>query len=334
MDMEKNAQHMPPADFPSSILCCPRCLSPLEIGGDTCICTDVNCLYGSSGNSFPMVGAQPVLIDFEASIFDRSEFRDCPVPHPPGGAVLGSKGRQRAKRLLSRILRGENISARKTCKLFLAETKATAPHPKILVIGGGTVGSGSEALHQDADVKLVCTDVFASSITAIVCDGHQLPFADESFEGIWIQAVLEHVLDPNLVVAQIHRVLKSGGVVYAGTPFMQQVHMDAFDFTRFTLSGHRWLFRHFEQIDAGVSGGAGVATIWSIRYLARALGAGPTLAGAIAAPFFWLRFLDRFTRPSVNADAASGVYFLGRKSTGSLSPKDMPDYYAAGGGAE
>jgi len=214
---------------------------------------------------------------------------------------------------------------------FLKEAKAVAGEagrpPRILVIGGGTAGSGSEALYADPEVEVVDTDVYASSLTVLVSDGHRLPFADASFDGVWIQAVLEHVLEPSVVVAQIHRVLRSDGVVFADTPFMQQVHMGAFDFTRFTLSGHRWLFRRFEQIEAGISGGAGVATIWSIRYLARALGAGSSLAGAIAAPLFWLRLLDRFTRSRAGADAACGIFFLGRRSMTALHPKDMPHYY-------
>src|SRR5207237_664581 len=31
-------------------------------------------------------------------------------------------------------------------------------------------------------------------------------------------------------------------LVLGDTPFMQQVHEGAYDFTRFALSGHRWLF--------------------------------------------------------------------------------------------
>ncbi|CAH2407660.1 hypothetical protein MES5069_620012 [Mesorhizobium escarrei] len=32
---------------------------------------------------------------------------------------------------------------------------------------------------------------------------------------------------------------------------MQQVHEGAYDFTRFTELGHRWLFRRFETISRG-----------------------------------------------------------------------------------
>jgi hypothetical protein len=89
---------------------------------------------------------------------------------------------------------------------------------------------------------------------------------------------LEHVLDPSAVVAEIHRVLKPDGYVYAETPFMQQVHERAYDFSRFTRSGHRWLFRQFDEIDAGPITGPATAFLWSMRYLLRALGAGENLA--------------------------------------------------------
>jgi hypothetical protein len=88
-------------------------------------------------------------------------------------------------------------------------------------------------------------------------------------EGVWIRAVLEHVLEPAQVVAEVHRVLAAGDIVYAETPFMQQVHEKAYDFTRFSRTGHRWLFRHFEKIAAGEIGGPGQSLVWSLRYFFR-----------------------------------------------------------------
>jgi len=108
---------------------------------------------------------------------------------------------------------------------------------------------------------------------------------------------------------------------------MQQVHERAYDFTRFTLSGHRWLFRRFEQIDAGAVGGAGTATVWSVRYLLRAFGIGDNAAKFLTLPLFWLRLLDSLTKTRPNADAASGVYFFGIKSQRTLTPKEMIQYY-------
>jgi SAM-dependent methyltransferase len=160
-----------------------------------------------------------------------------------------------------------------------------------------------------------------------VADAHKLPFEDGVFDGVWVQAVLEHVLEPATVVAEIHRVLRRNGLVYAETPFMQQVHERAYDFSRFTQSGHRWLFRRFAEVSAGPTGGAGVALVWSIRYFSRALGAGDKLSRLISLPFFWIRFLDVFARGRAVADGASGFFFLGRRSEQAIQPHAMPKYY-------
>ncbi|MGC1587756.1 MAG: class I SAM-dependent methyltransferase, partial [Rhodomicrobium sp.] len=136
---------------------------------------------------------------------------------------------------------------------------------------------------------------------------------------------------PHTVADEIHRVLKPDGIVFANTPFMQQVHEGAYDFTRFTLSGHRWLFRRFDEIDAGSSAGSGVALVWAIRYFVRSLGAGRNLSILASLPFFWLRFLGNNSRKRAVADAASGFYFLGRKAESELSPHDMVKYYVTQG---
>jgi SAM-dependent methyltransferase len=177
-------------------------------------------------------------------------------------------------------------------------------------------------------IDLVGTDIYPSSNTTIVADGHALPFIDASFDGVWIQAVLEHVLDPPIVVAEIYRVLRPGGLVYADTPFMQPVHEKAYDFTRYTVSGHRWLFRNFTMLDAGASaGGAGTALRWSVQYLVRSLTGSHAVGKAVSLVLFWTRFLDRAGKRRPNADAASGVYFFGSKAVAPIRPHDMISFY-------
>ena len=304
----------------NALLCCPRCRSPLDLDGDPIVCTSARCLYSRDG--FPYAAGQPVLVDFERSIFDRKSYAD------DRGAVMrrDDTGKGMALRL-RRLLTGTNpVTPGKSREMVKRLTVQNAA-PNVLVIGGGAIGIGADALYADPSIRVVGTDVYASANTKVVADGHFLPFRDGSFDGVWIQAVLEHVLDPPAVVAEIHRVLKPTGLVYADTPFMQQVHEQAYDFTRFTLSGHRWLFRRFEEIDAGAVGGAGKALVWSIRYVALSLGLSTRMATLAALPFFWVRFVDRFARAGPKADAASGVYFFGRRAEQTLSAKDMPRYY-------
>jgi SAM-dependent methyltransferase len=304
------------------LLQCPRCATSLE----SLHCSNPRCVYAGG---FLSVRGQPVLIDFDDSIFDRSDYEDG-RGYAEGRRISDSVGAR-----MQRLLYGENkvnqaCSARflnEVCAADTAGADVNRARPRVLVIGGGTIGSGAAALYADERIELIGSDVYVSPHTDLALDGHRLPFRDASLDGVWIQAVLEHVLEPARVAAEIHRVLKPAGVVFAGTPFMQQVHEAAYDFTRFTLSGHRWLFRRFSQIDAGTSAGAGTAAIWSVRYLLRALGWPRPLISAANLMLFPLRYADNTASRRLQADAASGVYFIGRKSEAPLGPKDMPAYY-------
>jgi SAM-dependent methyltransferase len=306
------------------ILACPRCHGPLRDGAAGLQCAQPSC--GLADQAFPMVAAQPALIDFDESILDRAELL---ANAGSACADLSHEGRTRGAlaRAVLRMIFGYNRVAEAKVGEILAGVKTPARPARLLVIGGGAVGSGVQAMYDDPQVQVIGTDIYHSPNLTVIADGHRLPFADQSVDGVWIQAVLEHVLDPQQVVAEIHRVLRPDGLVFADTPFMQQVHEGAYDFTRFTLSGHRWLFRHFALIDAGTSGGSGLAALWSVRYLTRAMtGSGP-LGTLMQLAFFWLRFIDRWGGPRDIADAASAVYFYGRKSDEPISPKDIVTFY-------
>lgn len=299
---------------------CPRCGSPISDIHAKPSCVNYRCDYSTDG--FPMVDGQPVLIDFEESVFDRAMYRrehGSALNRDTTGRSLGSR--------LHRFTFGGNPVAADNCQKFIQLLKQDNPNPVVLVVGGATIGAGSHELYNDPDIEVVGSDVFSSDNTVLVADAHRLPFHDATFDGVWIQAVLEHVLEPATVAAEIHRVLKPQGLVYAETPFMQQVHERAYDFSRFTRSGHRWLFRKFDEIDAGAVTGPGIALLWSIRYFSRALGAGDKMSRVVTLPFFWLRFFDRFGQSRARADAAGGTYFMGRRAEQAIKPGSMPMYY-------
>lgn len=287
---------------------CPRCRGELawregEADCPTCAC-----------GPFLDVEGCPVLVDFDQSILDRRGYK---AWEAAGKAVRSACAPRRTRACRT------SVAARMAGALLSRLT----PGSRLLVIGGGSIGVGAEPLYDSDAILLVGTDIYASPEVALIADGHNLPFADASFDAVWIQAVLEHVLEPQRVVDEIHRVLRAGGLVYAETPFMQQVHEGAFDFARFTVSGHRWLFRRFDCIEAGATRGAGTALQWSIRYLARALTNSDRLSRLAAWPFSWLRFFDRSGR--LHQDAASGVYFLGTRSESEMKPSEIVAFYEA-----
>jgi SAM-dependent methyltransferase len=194
------------------------------------------------------------------------------------------------------------------------------------------VGKGMEAILSIPSIEIIESDVSFGPRTALICDAHDIPFDDNSFDGVIVQAVLEHVLDPNRCVEEIHRVLKENGAVYAETPFMQQVHMGRYDFTRFTHLGHRRLFRKFEEVSSGPVCGPGMALSWSYEYFflsfVKTKGAKDLVKGFTRLTSFWLKYFDYFLIDKPGTfDAASGYYFIGTKSDSILSDRELLKLY-------
>jgi SAM-dependent methyltransferase len=204
--------------------------------------------------------------------------------------------------------------------------------PRVLVVGGSILGRGMESLINDSRIEFVATDVSMGPLTALICDAHDLPFDDEMFDGAVVQAVLEHVIDPYRCVSEIHRILKSDGLVYAETPFMQQVHMGAYDFTRFTHSGHRRLFRAFAEIASGPVCGPGMALAWAYQYFLLSFAESKLLRGFLRVAgqltAFFLKYFDYYLiRRRAAVDAAAGFFFIGRKAGSVLSDRELINYY-------
>lgn len=293
--------------------------------GDRIYCSNADCRGCKSG--FPIVDGVPALIDFDRSIIAED-------------TLLGAQGQSSVERGGSlwrrfaywmRNLSGVQSGLDQRAGAFLDHVRRSASgKPLVLIVGGGTTSPNSP-FRRAGDTRLISCDIYKSASTDVLADGHFLPFRDASFDGVAAQAVLEHVLDPALVVAEMHRVLKPGGIAYAETAFLQQVHEAAFDFMRFTHSGHRWLFRNFEEIDSGPMNGPGNVLIWSVRYLVRGVARTKFAGIAVAIAVFWVKLFDRLTPRAFAIDSAIGVFFIGRKSERALQPKDMIAYYRGAG---
>jgi SAM-dependent methyltransferase len=204
--------------------------------------------------------------------------------------------------------------------------------PVVLVVGGGIRGKGMSAFTSTDAIRLVNVDPSPSSQAVIFCDGHDLPFADGSVDGVITQAVLEHVADPVRCVEEIHRVLKPDGIVYSEIPFMQQVHERGYDFTRFSHMGQRRLFRRFTELESGAVAGPGTSLAWAWRYFLASFARSRVATRAL----FWI---GRVTgtlieqtdylfgqRPGA-LDAASCVFFLGTRAESTVSDRDLVAAY-------
>jgi SAM-dependent methyltransferase len=74
-------------------------------------------------------------------------------------------------------------------------------------------------------------------------DGHTIPFPDNSFDTILCTQVLEHADDPEILVRECARVLKTGGCAFFSMPFVYPEHEVPYDFRRFTRFEHTRLFQ-------------------------------------------------------------------------------------------
>lgn len=84
-------------------------------------------------------------------------------------------------------------------------------------------------------------------------DIHDLHFADNTFDAVACIAILEHLPMPSVAVAQLHRVLKPGGVIWISLPMSYPYHEAPKDYWRATPDGLRVWMAEFEEISCGVN---------------------------------------------------------------------------------
>jgi SAM-dependent methyltransferase len=148
------------------------------------------------------------------------------------------------------------------------------PETRLLDVGCGGAWLG------DHFERYTGVDVSAEAVAAAqergiealhIDPGQSLPFPDESFDGVVLKDVLEHVDDPVGLVRDVRRVLRPGGKVFASSPDAQRWVWDDYTHRRpFTRKSFRLLFadQHFEVERVGyesVMPGTGIVSGWTRR---------------------------------------------------------------------
>lgn len=289
-------------------------------------------ICGACGASFPVVRGVPIVIDEAKSLFRVAECAATAEAEAAGHG--GVSWREKARAALERLGPpvGINMAGAPMLKLLASKLREETPAPRVLVLGGGSLGVGMRALTDDPAFVLAESDIAFGPRTNVILDAHHLPFEDATFDAVVAQAVFEYIIDPFHVADEIHRVLRPRGWVYTESPFMQQVHGGPYDFFRFSHLGHRRLFRMFEEERSGIVCGPGMALSWSYRYFLRALGEGKAYRAATSflanLTSDWITKLDPCLQDSPGAyDAASAFYFLGRRAEAPLSDREIVASY-------
>ena len=181
------------------------------------------------------------------------------------------------------------------------------------------IGSGN----QPRQPNTVNVDMMDYANVDIVCDIHQLPFKDNTIDAVMSVAVLEHVSEPDKVMAEVRRVLKPGGFVFTVIPFMQPFHASPHDYQRYTLPGIEYLHRNFRLMESGVYSGPVSGALWVMQEcLACGLSCGiPMLRNVLTIGLMLttlpLKFFDLvFIRLPTARNVASNFYCLAKKPSG------------------
>lgn len=302
--------------FLIDLLICPQCKSEdlnymesTSTDGESYIC-------GKCDARYQMANSRPILFAKSNALFTEDHY------------VGSQKVEHRPSRLARFIPQAStNMSVHKI--LGDMKTRLDSCPAIIVVVGGGRQRIWLDPLlNGDSKHKMIYCDVDKWADIDVFCDAHDLPFRNASVDAVVTTAVLEHVMYPEKAAAEIARVMKTGALLYSELPFMQQVHEGAYDFTRYTMSGHRRLFSHFAEIDSGLVSGPATALYWSIENfvlswfeneLARKL-----VKAVLRTALFWLKYLDYPLRnKAASLDAASCTYFYGRKAESVVTDSEI-----------
>jgi SAM-dependent methyltransferase len=140
---------------------------------------------------------------------------------------------------------------------------------KVLNIGcGSSIGCGRRIWRNIDKKNVLNVDIETGPDVDMIADAHELPFENDSFDSVIMQAVIEHLHSPKLAVDEAFRVLKKGGYLYLEVPFLQGFHADPHDYQRYTLVGLEKLVEKFNKVVlTGVSVGPICSLIWIVRDL-------------------------------------------------------------------
>ncbi len=135
-----------------------------------------------------------------------------------------------------------------------------------------------------------------------------LPFDDASFDTVILSDVLEHLAEPQLIWAEMARILAPGGRVLLNVPFLYRIHEAPYDYARYTEFALR-RFAAQSSLDVlvlePVAGSAAVLADLLGKHLEQGGVVGRLLAASVAAATWGLLRWGPIRR----ADQASAAAF-------------------------
>lgn len=123
--------------------------------------------------------------------------------------------------------------------------------------GGGERRYGDDRVINLETRRWPTVDVVGSAL--------DLPFDDDAFDVILSQAVLEHVPEPHVAMAEMVRCLKPGGTLLVEAAFMQPGHLWPHHYFNITINGMRHLASGLEVLTLESFNDLDFTVPWMIR---------------------------------------------------------------------
>lgn len=272
------------------MLVCPRCRGALHGGDEGFRCT-------AHGHHFAEKDGRIYFLEGLVEEQRRLASRD--------GRSMAAAYRRPCKplRAARRVITSEYFPGKEWRR---AKEEVLAGGGPMLIIGSGTTGY-ERAVHLDLD-DFPGVDVIANA--------EQLPFRDNSFQGVLCEVVLEHVARPERVIAETLRVLRKGGACFFIVPFLFPYHGHPADYRRWSRQGLAAEFANFGDVRIGIHGGPCSAMVNLLSEWAYAISGfhypkGYTLIkGMFTAALFPLKYLDIFANRCPEAHRLAATFYL------------------------
>ena len=165
-----------------------------------------------------------------------------PVPVDPGSGSFA---------LLKFRLRSWADLQLLTCIRFIAAHRGLLTG-KLLDVGCGQMPFRHllqpGAIYTGIDIPAASSFGMQKNTDIVEFDGTTIPFPDNHFDAILCTEVIEHAMEPEALIAEMHRVLRPGGSLVMTVPFAARVHHIPYDFHRFTRYRLAQMFAAFGNV--------------------------------------------------------------------------------------
>jgi SAM-dependent methyltransferase len=101
--------------------------------------------------------------------------------------------------------------------------------------------------------QYIAVDLQITPLVDVAALGEALPFRDSQFDFAICTQVLEYFPDPRLATAEIHRVLRKGGVAFFSAPSVY-VRDNEREYWRFLPAGLRFILKDFDAVEVHPEG--------------------------------------------------------------------------------